>query len=226
MKRIPRTEDLQAVVFDFDYTLADSSRAVIECANTALRGMGLEPASEDAIRRTIGLSLPETLVRLAGEQHRNRADEFRRLWRAKSLRVMVDWTTLLPGVPVAIEALRNLGLCLGIVSTKFRSPIQAVLRRENLFPKFDAIIGGDDVKQFKPDPEGLLLAINQLGAEAGSTLYVGDNVTDAETARRAGVPFLAVLSGVTSRDEFSGYSVLEFLESVGHLPSFLAAGVT
>ncbi len=216
----------QAVIFDFDYTLADSSRAVIECANTALKGMGLETASEHAIRRTIGLSLPETLVRLAGEQHRDRKEEFRRLWRAKSVHVMVDWTTMLPGVGVAIEALKNRGLSLGIVSTKFHSPIQAVLERENLLAKFDAIIGGDDVKQFKPDPEGLLLAINQLGAEAGSTLYVGDNVADAETAHRAGVPFLAVLSGVTSRDELGGYSVLEFLESVGHLPSFLAGEVT
>ena len=218
-------EDFQAVIFDFDYTLADSSRAVIECANTALKGMGLEPASEDAIRRTIGLSLPDTLVRLAGEQHRNRADEFRRLWRAKSVHVMVDWTTLLPGVETAIEALKNRGLNLGIVSTKFHSPIQAVLRRENLLGKFDAIIGGDDVKQFKPDPEGLLLAINQLGAEAGYTVYVGDNLTDAETARRAGVPFLAVLSGATSRDEFGGYSVLAFLENVAQLPSFLAGEV-
>ena len=218
-------EDFQAVVFDFDYTLADSSRAVIECANTALRGMGLPPASDDAIRRMIGLSLPETLVRLAGEQHRNRTDEFRRLWRAKSVHVMVDWTTLLPGVDVAIEALRNHGLSLGIVSTKFRSPIRAVLGRENLLGKFDVIIGGDDVKQFKPDPEGLLLATNQLGAEAGHTLYVGDNLTDAETARRAGVPFLAVLSGVTSRDEFGGYSVLAFLENVAQLPSFLAGEV-
>ena len=186
--------------------------------------MGLDPASEDAIRRTIGLSLPETLGRLAGEQHRNRADEFRRLWRAKSAHIMVDWTTLLPGVQVAIEALRNRGLCLGIVSTKFHAPIQAVLERENLLAKFDAIIGGDDVEQFKPNPEGLLLAINQLGAEAGSTLYVGDNLTDAETARRAGVPFLAVLSGVTTRDEFNGYSVLEFLENVGTLPAFLDCG--
>ena len=201
----------QAVIFDFDYTLADSSRAVIECANTALKGMGLETAPEDAIRRTIGLSLPETLVRLAGEHHRDRADEFRRLWRAKSVHVMVNWTTLLPGVEASIEALTNRGLSLGIVSTKFRSPIQAVLEREKLLANFDAIIGGDDVEQFKPDPQGLLLAVNQLGAEAGSTLYVGDNVTDAETARRAGVPFLGVLSGVTSRDEFKGYSVLEFL---------------
>ncbi len=218
-------EKFQAVIFDFDYTLADSSPAVIECANTALRGMGLPPASGDAIRRTIGLSLPETLLRLAGEEHRNRAEEFRRLWRAKSVHVMVDGTTLLPGVEVAIEALRNRGLRLGIVSTKFHSPIQAVLGRENLLDKFDAVIGGDDVEQFKPDPQGLLLAIEQVGSQPGHTLYVGDNATDAETARRAGVPFLAVLSGVATRDEFKGCSVLEFLENVGRIPSFLAGEV-
>ncbi len=214
----------EAVIFDFDYTLADSSRAVIECANTALQGMGLPPASDDAVRRTIGLSLPETLLRLAGEQHCNRTDEFRRLWRTKSVHVMVDWTTLLPGVEVAVDALKDRGLSLGIVSTKFRSPIQAVLGRENLLGKFDVIIGGDDVKQFKPDPHGLLLAIEQVRSQPGRTLYVGDNATDAETARRAGVPFVAVLSGVASRDEFNGYSVLEFLENVGRLPAFLDRG--
>ena len=218
-------EKFQAVVFDFDYTLADSSPAVIECANTALQGMGLPPASGDTIRRTIGLSLPETLLRLAGEEHRNRAEEFRRLWRAKSVHVMVDGTTLLPGVEVAIEALRNRGLRLGIVSTKFHSPIQAVLARENLLDKFGAVIGGDDVEQFKPDPQGLLLAIERLGSQSDHTLYVGDNATDAETARRAGVPFLAVLSGVATRDEFKGCSVLEFLENVGRIPSFLAGEV-
>ena len=63
------------------------------------------------------------------------------------------------------------------------------------------IIDGDDIQQFKPDPHGLLLAIEQVRSQPGRTLYVGDNATDTETAHRAGVPFVAVLSGVTSRGE-------------------------
>lgn len=214
-------KDFRAVIFDFDYTLASSSRAVVECATAALMGMGLPLPSHHAIRRTIGLSLTETLVRLAGDEHRSRSEEFRRLWRAKSRQVMVDWTTLIPGVAATIETFKDRGLRLGIVSTKFSSSIQAVLKRENLLNSFDVIVGGNDVKEFKPNPEGLLLAINLLGIEASHTLYVGDSLTDAETALRAEVAFLAVLSGVTKRNEFDKYTVLKFLENVGQLPGFL-----
>ncbi len=68
---------LQVVLFDFDYTLADSSTAVVECCNAALKGIGLLPAQPERIHRTIGLSLPDTLASLAGEEHRHRAEEFR-----------------------------------------------------------------------------------------------------------------------------------------------------
>ena len=197
----------KAVIFDFDYTLADSSRAVIECANTGLRGLGLPPASPDAICRTIGLSLPETLVHLAGEKQRPRAVEFRRFWRQRSDKIMVDWTVLLPGAPEAVRALRKKGVQTGIVSTKYRFRIEAVLQREKLSDAFEVIVGGEDVSAHKPDPEGLLRAIDALGAAPKNTLYVGDSVTDAQTAERANVSFAAVLSGVTRREEFNGLAV-------------------
>ena len=92
------TKTPQTLLFDFDYTLADSSTAVVKCANRALKGLGFETASPDAIRRTIGLSLPDTLAALAGEEHRPKASEFRRLWRELSDRIMVKETRLLPGV--------------------------------------------------------------------------------------------------------------------------------
>jgi len=44
----------KAVFFDFDYTLADSSKAVIECINYALQKMGYPESSPESICRTIG----------------------------------------------------------------------------------------------------------------------------------------------------------------------------
>jgi len=49
----------------------------------------------------------------------------------------------------------------------------------------------DDVKRGKPDPEGLRLLLN--GALPREALYLGDNIDDALSAKRARVPFLGVL---------------------------------
>ena len=51
---------VQAMICDFDFTLADSSPGVVACVNEALAGLGLPPASADRIHATIGLSLPHS----------------------------------------------------------------------------------------------------------------------------------------------------------------------
>lgn len=58
--------DLTSVIFDFDYTLADSSAGIVACVNHALHSMGLSHAPEEDICRTIGLSLHEAFPRYAG----------------------------------------------------------------------------------------------------------------------------------------------------------------
>ncbi len=210
-----------AVVFDFDYTLADSSPAVIACTAHAFERMSLAPVNEDAVRATIGLSLPETLVRLAGEEHRSRAQEFRRHFRELSDKIMVDRTTLLPFVLDTVRALRRHGLRLGIVSTKFRCRIEDVLERDGLAGQFEPIIGGDDVTELKPSPEGLLAAADRMRQCREAVLYVGDSVTDAETAYRAEIPFAAVLSGTTPAVAFDPYEPVGIFESIADLPRWI-----
>jgi len=214
-------EQFDAVVFDFDFTLADSFRGIVECANHALQVMGLPPTAPDEIRRTVGYSLPESLVRLAGEEHSARGDEYMRLFVEKADEVMADCTYVYDYVPETVEHLRGRGLRLGIVSTKYRYRIEDVLGRERLLEPFEVIVGGEDVSEFKPDPESLNLALDKLDIPPEAALYVGDSVVDAETAMRAGVPFAAVLSGATPRDAFSEYEARMILNSVRDLTSRL-----
>ncbi len=65
------------------------------------------------------------------------------------------------------------------------------------------IVGGEDVTCEKPDPEGLLKAVETLGRDKQDVLYVGDSLVDAKTAQSAGVDFAAVLTGTTK--DFSDY---------------------
>ena len=216
----------QAVIFDFDYTLADSSQGAIECINFALNEMGLDCVSAEAACRTIGLSLSETFLTLGEHHDSQRCDEFHGLFVQRANEVMVSLTELYGPVPSATEALRELGFRLGIVSTKYRRRIVEVLKREGLAHLFDAVIGGDDVKQHKPHPEGLLEALERLECSPSSIVYVGDSVVDAELAKRAEVPLIVVLSGVTPREDFDKYKPLAVLESIRELPQLLAADNT
>jgi len=204
---------VQTIIFDFDYTLVDSAQGTIDGVNFAFEEMGLPIASDDAVRRTIGLSLPNILTALAGDAYTKYVDEFTRLFFQRADETMVALAEFYPGVPQTVKALRGLGIQLAIVSQKTRRYIQPILEKENLLESFEVIVGGGDAA-YKPDPEGLLLAVAQTGSIPAHCLYVGDSVTDAETARRADIAFIAVLSGVTPRAAFEDYDLYAILEDV------------
>lgn len=176
----------------------------------------------EAIFSTIGLSLPETFAKLAGQKSEPQSQEFTRLFKYHADKVMADLTVIYPPVAAVTRKLKQPpGQKLGIVSTKFRYRIERILARENLQDMFDVIVGGEDVSTHKPDPEGLKRAIGALQSTPDRTLYVGDSIVDAETAYRAQVPFVAVLSGVTERKAFENFPALCIIDDVSQLPKQL-----
>jgi phosphoglycolate phosphatase len=211
----------KSVVFDFDYTLADSSVGVIGCTNFALKTMGLAPASAERIRSLIGVSLDRTFAELTAGTSEGRLEEFIRLFTERGDEVMVDGVRLFEPIRRVVDELLAAGLTLAIVTTKYRYRVEAVLRRDGLEHAFGFIVGGEDVAAHKPDPEGLLVATERLGGATCDVLYVGDSVVDAEAARRAGLGFVAVLSGVTLAADLAPYGPLAIVAGVGELPALL-----
>ncbi len=211
----------EAIIFDFDYTLADSTEGIYECINYALKCLSLPAVSEYEIKKTIGLSLPETFRKLTNGSNPDGAEDFVRHFIKRADEVMAELSYIYDFVPNTLATLKTTGFPLGIVSTKFRYRINTILRRESLDGLIDLIVGGEDVENHKPDPEGLNIALNGLGVEPAKTFYVGDSPTDAQTARNAGVPFIAVLSGVTGRDGFGAYAPRYTLNDAGELPGII-----
>ena len=212
---------IKGLIFDFDFTLANSSKGVVKCVNYALREIGLVEYPEKEIFKTIGLSLEHTLIQLVGDQHADKIESFRHYFIKKADEIMADFTVLFTETPGVIKILYDHRFKLGIVSTKFRYRIETILNRENLLDKFEIIVGGEDISTLKPDPLGLLLAVKKLNLLPSEVIYVGDSTTDAETANRADITFIAVLSGVTPREAFSQYPVQEFLKDLSELPNLL-----
>ena len=209
--------DARAVLFDFDFTLADSSVGIIACINYGLAKLGLPEAPDDKIMKTIGLYIPEALVALAGEEYRPKGQEFFGYFTDKADEVMADGTDIYPAAGRVIPNLAGLGYRVGIVSTKFRYRIEAMMEDARLLDCLDVIIGGEDVTHHKPAPDGLIKAAERLGLDAADCVYVGDSHVDAGAAQSAGMRFVAVLSGTTSEKTFERYPGVAVLPGIDGL---------
>ena len=195
----------KALIFDFDYTLGDSTEGIVQSVLFALSELQEEPRTTEEIRKTIGLSLKETYFALSGKHEEERAEQFSTYFKQKADEVMVESTQIYEPVKEVFASLRRNGCKIGIVTTKFHYRIDAILAKFAMNDMVDVIVGGEDVKTPKPDPEGLLYAINQLQLEKKDILYIGDSVVDAKTAQGAEVDFAGVLTGTTSAEDFAKF---------------------
>ena len=211
----------RAIIFDFDLTLADSTKGIIECVNFALERLNLPRADDERIKRTIGMSLEDTFLSLTGQTENQNVSLFVGNFVERADQVMVDLTSMFASVPATTERLIEMGFALGIVSTKFRYRIEEILAREGLSDRFGVIIGGEDVADQKPHPSALTTAIARMQMDANDVLYVGDSTIDALTAERAKVPFIAVLSGATSKSEFDEVPKVAVVDDISALPRLL-----
>lgn len=211
----------RAIIFDFDLTLADSTRGIIECVNFALERLNLPRADDERIKRTIGMSLEDTFLSLTGQTNTQNVSLFISNFVERADQVMADLTSMFDSVPATTEQLIKMGFSLGIASTKFRYRIEEILAKAGLSDRFGVIIGGEDVAEHKPHPSALTTAIYRMQMDAKDVLYVGDSTIDALTAERAKVPFIAVLSGATNKSEFDEVPKVAVIDDISALPRLL-----
>lgn len=204
-------------LFDFDYTLADSSRGIVTCFRNVLTRHGYTEVTDDDIKRTIGKTLEDSFSILTGVTDAEQLAGFKAEYRKEADTHMTVNTVLFLETKSVLTALKDSGARLGIISTKYRFRIKELLDLH--FPEdfMDIIVGGEDVKAAKPSPEGLLLAIKRLHVSKAETLYIGDSTVDAETAQAAGVDFAGVTHGVTTAKELEKYPHRKIMSTLEEL---------
>lgn len=204
-------------LFDFDYTLADSSRGIVTCFRNVLTRHGYTEVTDDDIKRTIGKTLEDSFSILTGVTDAGQLAGFKAEYRKEADTHMTVNTALFLETKSVLTALKDSGARIGIISTKYRFRIKELLDQH--FPEdfMDIIVGGEDVKAAKPSPEGLLLAIKRLHVSKAETLYIGDSTVDAETAQAAGVDFAGVTHGVTTAKELEKYPHRKIMNTLEEL---------
>ena len=205
-------------LFDFDYTLADSSHGILTCFHTVLTRHGYTEVTDDEIKRTIGKTLEEAFSILTGVTDPEQLAEFKKEYGREADEHMTVNTVLFPETKAVLTALKERGARVGIISTKYRFRIRELLKLHFPDDFMDIIIGGEDVTAPKPSPEGILLAMERLQAGKDEILFVGDSIIDAETAQAAGVDFAGVTHGVTTAEELGSYPHRKIMSTLEELP--------
>lgn len=182
------------IVFDLDGTLIDSAPDIHAIANNILAAEGKAPISLDEARDFIGNGASVFVAKMRATRQIG-DDQHDRLLSAflAGYDDAVTLTVPYPGCEAALQTLRDAGHSLGICTNKPIRPCKSVLAHLGLDVHFQTFWGGDSLPVHKPDPTPLHAAFDAL--PDGPPLYVGDSDVDAETAERAGVPFLLFTEG-------------------------------
>ena len=211
----------RAICFDFDYTLGDATESIVAGFQSAFGKMGLPIPERDAVRGTVGYVLEDAYTLLSGDSTQEGRETFRPLYQAVAFPMQEAGIPLFPGTAELMQGLNKAGVQLAIVSSRRSASIWPTLEREGLLEYFSLVIGGGEVKRHKPDPEGLLLALERLGLKKEEMLFCGDTVLDAGAAQNAGVDFAAVLNGTTRAEGFEGFPCVTIAEDLWALKEWL-----
>lgn len=204
-------------LFDFDYTLADSSRGIVMCYRNVLERHHHTGITDETIKRTIGKTLQESFSIMTGITDADTLEMYRKEYVKEADTHMTANTFLFPETIEVLTRLKTNGAKLGIISTKYRYRIMELLGKKLPENFLDIIVGGEDVQHPKPAPEGVLFAIGHLGCRKEDVLYVDDSTVDAETAQAAQVDFAGVLHGATTYDELAAYPHVAIMKTLAEL---------
>jgi phosphoglycolate phosphatase len=186
---------VRAVIFDVDGTLVDSLtafRVVAERAAAPYRVRITDAVVRDALNTSSSfwdLALPADCADRAATMEAC-TREASRLWPD----VLREHGRVYPEVKAMLQALRNRGLKLGIMTGSRRGSLQP-LRDVGLIELFEAVVTGDQVARRKPDPQGLIMCAAALDVAPTEAVYVGDTPLDVQAARAAGMFSAAMLVG-------------------------------
>jgi beta-phosphoglucomutase len=190
-----------AVIFDWDGTLADSRRVVVASFQKALSDLDCE-ISEAFIEQRIGIGSAETFKEIL-HSCKKIFDEalIRRLVKLK-VRNEIEMSggiTLFNGALHLLQSLQG-RIRLGLASMNDRVVIEHLLRVMSLKKFFSAVVTAENVVCSKPNPEIFLKCAGELKCIPERCVVVEDSVFGVEAAKLANMRCIAVLTGVHSKE--------------------------
>lgn len=190
-------------VFDCDGTIIDSQAVICRAMGRCFADAGVPAPGDAAVRRIVGLSLPQAMARLLPEAepalHAALADGYKRAFHAMRGAGEVA-KPLYPGVAETIARLAESGWVLGVATGKSDRGLRIALEGHGLHHHFVTLQTADRHPS-KPDPAMLRAAMAEAGAAPEATVMIGDTSFDMAMARSAGARGIGVAWGYHPAEE-------------------------
>ena len=192
----------EAVIFDWDGTLADTRQVIVIAFQKALSEINCK-VSDGYIERRIGIGAADTfrdLLRSAKMQFDEKLIQHL-IERKSQLEIeLTNQVKLFPGAKELLEALHG-KVKMGLASMNNRSVIIHLLKANDLEKYFDAVLTAESISHSKPDPEIFLKIASKLKASPEKCVVIEDSIFGVKAAKSANMSCIAVLTGVYSKQE-------------------------
>jgi pyrophosphatase PpaX len=169
------------ILFDFDGTLTPSLDLWVEAYHYALTVCDIHLTQQEIIDRCFYRAYLDIAADLGIAPDRN----FARLVEVGLEQAFAN-ARLYPMARELLDGCKQAGYTVGLVTSSAASLIAHALPKLGLVDFFDTVVCGSDVKNYKPHPEPVQLALTRLGKAAVDTLFVGDTWMDMHAGRAAG----------------------------------------
>jgi phosphoglycolate phosphatase len=193
--------DDRAVIFDLDGTLVHSVPDLHVALNRLLAEEGQPTLSLAAVASMVGEGATRLVQRAFAAVDIPLSDGAARFYTERFRALYLDApcvrTTTMPHADAVLDRLAARGVKLGLCTNKPVAHTRVILEHFGWAGYFGAVIGGDSLAVRKPDPAPLLATLGPLAAAPARSVFIGDSVTDRDTARAAGVPAVLVDGGYT-----------------------------
>lgn len=204
---------ITTLLFDLDGTLIDTNELIISSFIHTLNHYYPDQYKREDVLPFMGPPLADTFMKIDSE----RVDEMIERYRKYNLENHDLLVKEFDGVYETIQALHEQGYKMAIVSTKIRDTVIKGLRLTKLDKFFDVVVGLDDVKHAKPDPEPLQKALQQLGSTPDEALMIGDNSHDILGGKNAGTKTAGVAWSAKGKEylvQFEPDYILEHIQDL------------
>lgn len=203
-------KNFDAVIFDFDGTVADTGKGVFRCIKDSLKRSNLPDLTEESIRTFIGPPLHDSFMRECGVDFPT-ADILVKQFREVYSTGGIYEFDIYDGIEDLLNLLNKEGVKTGIGSSKPEDFVKIILEDVGLKKNFDVIVGSDPKTVESTKTDIIKKCIRLFGLpEDAKILMIGDRMFDIDGAHSVGIPCAAVLFGYGSLEEFKEHNA-EFI---------------